>query len=303
MKKIQFNLGDCIGDLEIIEFLPNSKSGHSFAKALCKCQSIVKINLSSLNSRKHKKCRACIDKERRKPNRDKPEYSIYLSMKNRCINKNVNAYKNYGERGITICDSWLGKNGYENFYADMGERPSPKHSLDRIDNNLGYSKENCRWATPKEQANNRRSNKLITYQGKTQTLSNWGVELGILPLTLLSRLDKGWSIEKTLTTKLSESKVKHKLTFQNKTLTIKEWAELLNIKESLIYKRIKLDLPIAEVLKAPESFKSLTFKGETLTYSQWESKLNLPMGIIRKRIQAGWSVKDTLTKPSKKKKN
>ena len=83
-------------------------------------------------------------------------YKIWSSMKSRCTNKNTTGYENYGGRGIKVCDRWK---KFENFYEDMRERPSDK-SLDRINNNGNYYKENCRWATDKEQCNNRRNNLL-----------------------------------------------------------------------------------------------------------------------------------------------
>ena len=87
-------------------------------------------------------------------------YGIWTSMKNRCLNKNNKHYKDYGSRGITVCSEWQGKKGFENFYKDMGDRPEEK-SIDRINNNKGYYKENCRWATWKQQANNRRNIKRL----------------------------------------------------------------------------------------------------------------------------------------------
>lgn len=100
-----------------------------------------------------------------------PEYKSWQEMRYRCLNPDNPQYFRYGGRGITVCDRW--KDSFENFVADMGERPSNQHSIDRIDNNKGYSPENCRWATRKEQCNNRRSNINLTYKGETKTLKQW----------------------------------------------------------------------------------------------------------------------------------
>lgn len=106
-----------------------------------------------------------------------PTYKTWVELKLRCCNPNNTAYPNYGGRGIKVCDRWL--HSFENFLADMGERPSKEYSIDRIDVNGDYCPENCRWATRKQQCNNRRTNINITYNGKTQTLMQWCDELGL----------------------------------------------------------------------------------------------------------------------------
>lgn len=107
-------------------------------------------------------------------------------------------YKNYGGRGITICIEWV--ESYETFLSNMG-RCQSGCSLERIDNNKGYSPENCKWGTLEEQNNNRRSNVFITHNGITMTISQWARRVGIKKITLWQRIkDSGWSIEKALTT-------------------------------------------------------------------------------------------------------
>ncbi len=119
-------------------------------------------------------------------------------MIDRCTNKNVRNYKDYGGRGISICNRWL---SFENFYKDMGPKPKKSMSIDRIDNNGNYESSNCRWATQKEQCNNKRGNNIINYNGKTQTMTQWAEEIGIKLPTLHKRITKyGWSIKKAIET-------------------------------------------------------------------------------------------------------
>lgn len=126
-----------------------------------------------------------------------PEHRIWINMRSRCTNPQDENYKNYGGRGIGVCVRWI---KFENFLVDMGPRPTPRHSLDRKNNDKGYYKRNCRWATRREQQNNLRSNRLITYKGKTQTLAAWAREVGKLSRTIKYRLDVlGLSVEEALT--------------------------------------------------------------------------------------------------------
>jgi hypothetical protein len=118
-------------------------------------------------------------------------------MIQRCTNPNSEYYADYGGRGITVCEDWL---KFENFYRDMGDRPSKDHSIDRSDNNGNYCKDNCRWRTNKEQQNNRGNNRLLEFNGTTKTVAGWSESVGIKYDTLYSRLRLGWSIEEALTT-------------------------------------------------------------------------------------------------------
>jgi hypothetical protein len=123
------------------------------------------------------------------------EYKIYSGMKMRCSNKKHKEYKRYGGRGIKVCERW--ETSFENFFTDMGERPKGM-SLDRIDVNGNYCKENCRWATSYEQNNNKRNNVRITFNGKTMTAGQWSNELGFKKSVLTERIKRGWSIERAI---------------------------------------------------------------------------------------------------------
>jgi hypothetical protein len=116
-------------------------------------------------------------------------------MVSRCSNPNDSAYINYGARGITVCKRWL---KFENFFADMGE-PNGL-TLERKKNNLGYSKSNCKWATMKEQGNNRRSCVMLVYEGKTMNITQWAEHLGVPRMLLYDRNRAGWSADRILTT-------------------------------------------------------------------------------------------------------
>jgi len=128
------------------------------------------------------------------------EYSIWMNMRSRCKNPKNNRYHLYGARGITVCERW--ETDFLNFLVDMGRRPSPAHSIDRIDNDGDYSPENCRWATRQEQSRNRRSSRFITHEGKRQTLADWAEEVGMSISALHARLKNGWPVSLALSAPL-----------------------------------------------------------------------------------------------------
>ncbi len=126
-------------------------------------------------------------------------YSCWKNAKSRCHNENNAHYKTYGARGIKMSDLWL--NDFKAFYTYVGEPPSPQHSLGRIDNDKGYEPGNVEWQTNFVQSRNKIDSRYITFKGKTQTITDWGIETGISRDLLAARIGRlAWSVEKALTT-------------------------------------------------------------------------------------------------------
>ena len=202
---IIINLEEIIGKkfgrltpIKKVESYVDPKSNQKSSMFLCKCDcgNEKEIRLTCFKSGHTKSC-GCYNVE----NRTKwvkamethgecktAEYKCWAGTKTRCYNKKNNRYKGYGGKGVKVCGRWL--NSYENFLADMGRKPSPQHSIDRIDVNGDYCPENCRWATRKEQANNTINTLHIEYNGEIKPLSVWAKLYNINRQTLHSRIYK-----------------------------------------------------------------------------------------------------------------
>lgn len=172
--------------------------GRDWARAtrvhwLCRCEcgreaSVASCNLVAGKSRSCGRCKGIREHV--------SEYRTWADMPSRCSNPRHQAWPDYGGRGIDVCQRW--RDSFQAFLADMGPRPDGMW-LDRKDNDGPYSPDNCRWATPTEQANNKRSNRRISIDGRTQTLAEWVRELGLNYRTVKSRLNVGhWTPEEAL---------------------------------------------------------------------------------------------------------
>jgi hypothetical protein len=249
--KIQVAPGADIESWHVIE-LAEKQNGKKMWLCRCVCGTTKPVNANHLASRRSKNC-GCVRKKtfnNRKHGKTKtPEYRIWRAIRERCYDPAHRGAKNYSQRGITVCRRW--RDSFEDFIADMGQRPSKKHSIDRIDNDGGYwcgkceecvgrglDEANCRWATAVEQGNNRRDNHLIEFNGRTQTLQQWANETGIASVTIRHRLGVyGWTVERALTTPV-DARETMTLTHKGRTMTFREWAAETGIGESALRQRV-----------------------------------------------------------------
>ena len=197
-------LGKRFGKLVITGFTGKRRRGYLVWECLCDCGNIAEIDTGHLKRERPTETCGCSKSRERLSLRstthgmtDTPEWLAWRNMIVRCTDATCDSWRNYGGRGITVCERWM--NSFESFIADMGTRPSVTHSLDRYpDQDGNYEPDNCRWATTKVQANNTRRNRFLTYQNKTQTIMQWADELGIKYSTISSRLARGDNAERAL---------------------------------------------------------------------------------------------------------
>lgn len=194
--------GRKFGRLTVVSYVGrDEKTRAARWMCLCECGTNKIVDYWSLKSGETASC-GCLYRETRgrislTHGRTKtPEYGIWKMMRRRCYDQAFHKHKDYGARGIKVCDRW--KDSFENFFADMGERPLRAHSLDRIDNDKDYSPENCRWATAREQAANRRTSIVLEFNGDKMCIKQWADKLGMAACTIQYRVNQGWPIEKIL---------------------------------------------------------------------------------------------------------
>lgn len=236
--------GRRFGRLTVIGRAPN-KGERTMWICKCDCGNIKTIGRANLVKGTTQSC-GCLHKEAvRAINKKKhggtgsPTYIRWRSMKSRCYNPNDIGYANYGGRGIRVCERWL--NSYEAFVADMGVVPSREYTLDRIDVNGDYCPENCKWATMKEQSNNKRNNRLLTHNNRTQTISQWCDELGFSRNLAQKRLLDGFTEFEDIFAPNKSNKAVHQLSEDGTIIrtfpSVVEAARVLGINRYSIYDR------------------------------------------------------------------
>lgn len=193
----------------------------------------------------------------------KPEYICWRGMIDRCERPSHKFFCHYGGRGIGVCERWK---TYANFLADMGRRPTEKHSLDRIDNNGNYAPENCRWALQCTQTRNKRTTVMLTHNGKTQCVMDWAIETGLSHAAISQRIKTlGWGVNESLSTPIQKA-FNWRGTPHNDATRIE-------------------------------------YNGENLPHREWEKRLGLSRDSIRCRLARGWTIEKAIGTYNKKTKH
>lgn len=201
LKLDETHIGTVFGRLTIVgqSFYVRWNGGKRMRVAVCRCEcgEMLVVPLTMMRNGNWRSCGCARQTWRNSTKRHVHEYNSWHAMTMRCTDPNNRKYQQYGGRGITVCERWK---SFDDFLEDMGPKPTPKHTIDRIDNSGGYSPDNCRWANAREQAINRRTSVYLTLDGITKPLVHWAEECGVDRRVLLQRYRNGWSHERIITT-------------------------------------------------------------------------------------------------------
>jgi hypothetical protein len=259
----------------VLELGPkSSKWRWYYWKCLCDCGTIRLVSSQALRQGRSRSC-GCILRDfnincpprllHGESHKRSSEYGVWCRMRHRCNDPKEKRYPDYGGRGIKVCAGW---GDYRNFIADMGRRPNDEMEIERIDNNGNYScgqcaqcvengwTANCKWATIIEQARNKRSNRHITYNGKTLLMVEWAERTGIPIKILWDRIiNRRWPIERAFTEplkKISLANRNSKIVFNGQSLTLLEWAKTTGIGLNTIWARLNTShWPVERALTTP----------------------------------------------------
>jgi hypothetical protein len=244
--------GHVFGRLTVIEPL-HAKNNRYSDVWICECsckeenKNTVRVLIASLKNGHTRSC-GCLHREAVKAANTKhgmrhsPEYKVWEGMKARCYNPNNKHYSDYGGRGITVCEEWQ---EFAAFYRDMGSRPTSRHTLERNDNDGPYCKSNCKWATRKEQARNKRNNVYYEYKGERKLLGDWCRELNLKFETISTRLRAGWSFADAISTPPQSTLISH----SGEEKSLGEWCRELGLNYNRMHYLLRKGLSFEEAIK------------------------------------------------------
>ena len=198
-------VGERYGMLKVLKSSARTNSGRLQFECLCDCGNTTIAESSNIERGRTSSCGCYRTQSRYRHNMvNSSEYQSWCALRVRCYNKKSDHYKDYGGRGIKVCDSWL--ESFNNFFDDMGYKPNRRYSIDRINNDGDYTPSNCRWAKKKIQARNKRNNHILSYNGESHPITEWEEKLGFKQGTVKSRIYYGWDIERALTEPVRKTK-------------------------------------------------------------------------------------------------
>lgn len=234
------------------------EGANTYWECTCDCGNATVVSLSSLVSGNTKSC-GCYGREQKRNATTKHNksheriYRIWIGMNQRCFNPKNTGYKNYGARGIKVCDEWK---EFEPFYVwAMSNGYEDNLTIERNDVNQNYCPENCRWATMKEQGNNRRTNRTITYNGITKTITEWSEEFNLKEHVLTDRISRGWDIEKALTTRVADYSME--ILYNGEIMTLTKFSKEIGMSRCAVTTRLKRGFSPEEIAKHKYSIATL----------------------------------------------
>lgn len=302
--------GQRFGRLVVLGPIGHDSGGKIMWECLCDCQNIVVVQGGNLRQKFTQSC-GCLHKNMMSRKfkthgmAGSPLYRIWQNIIERCFKPTNESYKNYGGRGITICDEW--RHDFQAFYDHVSKLEhygENGYSIDRINNLTGnYEPGNLRFATATEQSRNRRTNHMITYEGETKCLSDWTDSTGIHKPTIYRRIkQQGWSMDRALNETPKPNKRGILITYNGKTQGLSSWARELNIDRQTLVRRLKSGWTEAEVVSTPKratrqftKHKLLTFDGKTQTVTAWSRELGISIWTIYARLHRNIPIEQVLS--------
>jgi predicted DNA-binding protein YlxM (UPF0122 family) len=300
MRELSNQVGLKYNMLTVLDTFRN-ENNTLYANCICECGEKSTVRVTALRTGNTKSC-GCLQKINHKPHKTHgytktPIYQCWRSMIGRCNNKNDKGYKNYGGRGIKVCERW---NNFENFLEDMGEKPDGL-SIDRIDNDGNYEPNNCRWATDKEQMRNRRNTTNIPFNGDQISLVEVAETKGMSKQALRKRINRGWNIKEAIEKPQREYDLKEKTRdekiAQERREFIAELSKTCGKPEKILHRRIfNMGFSIEKAITLPVDKQiRVEYKGEIITMSELSKLTGICKSSLWCRIfEKGMSVEEAI---------
>lgn len=312
MGKIVNILGERFGRLEVIEEVGRGRFRHVIWLCKCDCGAEIRVNGYDLRSGKQVSC-GCYKRENTSLRctthgmSNTRVFKTWAGIIQRCNNPKQTHYKNYGGRGITVCEEWKTFEGFWEWAQRSGY--TDELTIERIDVNGNYEPSNCKWIPLSEQARNTTRNRRIIYNGENLPMVEWGERLGMTGDAISSRVDRGYTEEEAVSIPQMKPQALRYIKYKGKNQTVAKWSRELNISSATIRRRIDIHGWSEEkALSTPtgsdrERSNYITFNGKTMNYAEWGREIGMSANAIKERLEKGWTIEEALTTPKGQKRN